>query len=73
MAYGEVGGGDDEGVLVALEAIELCKQGVDHTHGVGGLVARDGRLTRRLPKARRARVSSGLAGSLPASLGVGGL
>ena len=47
MAYGEVGGGDDESVLVALEAIELCEQGIDHTHGVGRLVARDGRLARR--------------------------
>ena len=58
MAYGEVGGGDDESVLVTLEAIELSEKGVDHTHGVGGLVARDGRLTRRLPRARRKRVSS---------------
>ena len=51
--HGEVGGGDDERVLVALEAVELREQSVDHAHRVGGLVARDCRLARRLRRGRR--------------------
>lgn len=57
VVHGEVGGGDDEGVLVALEAVELCEQRIDHAHRVRGLVARDGRLARRLLKGEARELS----------------